>query len=307
MVRELTDVPESTNLAGSQESQPSGSFNAAAEDLPFGAPPAGGEAAESGAGSEGAPADANAGELAKSHQRAADLDAKLTRSRQEVANYKQRLVDLNPYIELGLKAQTDPQLRAQLQAAAAADPNAPGPAAAVAAAQGQQQTGPNQQQAFIEGVRQVVREEVANTWDQKNFDSRQMDRLNKRASAELEGYEKMAEHPMFIDLVNQAIYLQSQRGTLEQKDDDPTYSAMQYAHQWFLASNADYMKAVKETGKKEALDKAENKAVAEAAGGKSKSAEIGGEERPATTEEKDMVNILKAFRGGRRRLPSAQR
>jgi hypothetical protein len=72
-----------------------------------------------------------------------------------------------------------------------------------------------------------------------------------------------------------------------------------------LSSNPDYMKAVKETGKKEALAKAKQKAVAESSGGTPRSADIGGE-REANAEQKDMIDILKSYRSGRRELPSAR-
>jgi hypothetical protein len=215
-------------------------------------------------------------------------------------------VELNPYIELGLKAQSDPNLLARLRQAAAVDPNAPGPATAVAAAQNPQQAVANPQ-AFLDGIRQVVREEVTNTWDQRNFDTRQMERLHKRAGTELDGFEKMAEHPTYVALVNHAIYLQNE-GTLEQKGDDPTYSAMDYAHKMFLSTNPGYMKAVKETGKREALDKAERKAEANAAGGTSRSAEgeTGGD-RKTSPEQKEWLGIIDSRHGGRKRLPSARR
>jgi hypothetical protein len=148
-----------------------------------------------------------------------------------------------------------------------------------------------------------VREEVAQTWDQKNFDSRAMERLRKRAGEEFDGFDKMQEHPAYIDMVQHAISLQ-ERGSLPIQDDDATYSAMKYARNFFLSSNPDYMKAVKETGKKEAIDRAERKAVAAAAGSTSKTADVGGE-REYTTEEKERINILKNFRGSRRMLPSA--
>lgn len=281
---ELEDVLESTNLPGTQESTPSGSSNTPEGGFPFGAPPAGEGSEVQGKASEGAPADDVAGELEKLRSMNADLDAKLTHSRQEMVQYKQRMADLAPIIDAGMKATNGPQ--GQVQQSAQQAPK--------------QQ---DQQKAFYEAVRQIVREESANTWDQKNYDSRQMHRLNKRATSELDGFEKMQEHPAYIDMVNSAIYLQD-RGTLA-KGEDPTYSAMEYAHKWFLASNPEYMKAVKETGKKEALDKAKSKAEAEAAGGTSKSADIGGE-RALTAEEQGRVDILKGFRTGRRRLPSAR-
>lgn len=306
MDKELTDALESANLPGTLESPPSGNSDAAEGEYPFGPSPEEGVGQQQGSESEGAPADAGAAEVEGLRQKTADLDAKLTRSRQEIANYKQRLVELNPYIELGLKAQTDPQLLARLKNAAAVDPSSQGAAAAVAAAETQRPKGMDPQ-AFLKSIDEIVQKRVAETWDQKNFDTRQMERLHKRANAEIEDFDKMSEHPAYLDILNHAISLQ-ERGSIEKQDDDPTFSAMKYAHTMFLAMNPEYMKAVKETGKKEALDKAAKKAEANAAGGTSKSAEAEtGGDRKLSTEQTEWLNILKARDGGRRRLPGARR
>lgn len=284
----LNEVLESTNLPGSPESLPSGSSDASEGEFPFGAPPAEGEAGEPSKVSEEAPADKTAGEIEQLRQKNADLDVKLTRSNQEIANYKQRIFDLAPVIEAGMQAKG--QTPAPVQ-------------------QGQQQVAANPQvntqQDFLGKIEEIVQRKVAETWDQKNFDSRAMDRLEKRAGAEIEGFDKMREHPLYIDLCNQSVFLQN-RGSLAKVDDNETFSAMKHARDMFLASNPDYMEAVKETGKKEALDKAEIKAVAASAGGTSKSADVGGEREP-TDEEKERIKILKSFRGGRRMLPSSRR
>lgn len=284
----LNEVLESTNLPGSPESLPSGSSDASEGEFPFGALPAEEETGEPSKVSEEAPADKTAGEIEQLRQKNADLDVKLTRSNQEIANYKQRIFDLGPVIEAGMQAKG--QTPAPVQ-------------------QGQQQVAANPQvntqDAFLGKIEEIVQRKVAETWDQKNFDSRQVDKLEKRALAEIEGFDKMRDHPAYLGMINAAIWLQGQ-GSLKKTDEDEHYSAMKHAHSFFLASNPDYMKAVKETGKKEALDKAEIKAVAASAGGTSKSADVGGEREP-TQEEKDRVEILKAFRGGRRMLPSARR
>lgn len=297
---------ESTNLPGSLESPQSGSSDAAGEDNPLGASLEEGAGQGQGSESEGAPADAGTAEVVNLRQQNAELDAKYTRSRQEIANYKQRLVELDPYIQIGLKASSDPQQLARLRENAAANPTSQGAAAAVAAAETGRQAGMDPQ-TFLRSIDEIVQKRVAETWDQKNFDTRQMDRLHKRASKELDGFDKMSEHPAYIALVNHAIYLQNE-GTLEQQGDDSTYSAMDYAHKMFLSTNPKYMAAVKETGKKEALDKAEKKAEANAAGGTSRSAEAEtGGGRKLSAEEQERFNILKAYRGGRRELPHGRR
>jgi hypothetical protein len=283
-----TDALESSaNLPGTQESQESDSSSTTEEELPFGVLSDEGEAGEPGKTSGDAPAD-DAGEMEKLRDRLTKMDADYARSRQEIANYKQHMLNLGPVIEAGMKAQG--QNAAPVPSKG--DANQPLTAA--------------DQNAFLSKVEEIVERKVSQTWDQKNYNARQMERLEKRANSELDGFDKMREHPTYVDMVNAAVWFQSDdRGTLKKQDEDETFSAMKYAHSWFLASNPDYMKAVKETGKKEALAKAKQKAVAESSGGTPRSADVGGE-REANAEQKDMIDILKSYRSGRRELPSAR-
>jgi hypothetical protein len=296
--RDVLEDP-SANLLDTQGSQESTSSDAAAGEFPLGAQVDESESQTPGSESEEAPADTSTAEEDDIRQRNADLDAKLTRSRQEIANLKQRMAELDPIIQAGLEAQQSRAGSQPMNQQNAGTQQAPEPKPNVQASQ----------QQFFQQLKTLVHEEVAATWDQKNYENRQMERLYKRANKEIDGFDKMQEHPLYIDLVNSAIYLQN-RGSLEPEGDDPTYSAMKHASRQFLASNPKYMEAVKETGKKEAEHKAERKAKANAAGGTSKSAEtdIGGE-RKLSEEEEARVNMLKAFRGGRRSsmLPRAQR
>lgn len=225
-------------------------------------------------------------------------DADRAKLRQDIAESKSRVAELDPYIQLGYAISQDAELLAAVRQRLAGGTKKEKKASAADVSSPE----------FQNSLRTMMREEIGTAIGTHVEANRKLNTYDAKAKKELSNFDLISKHPDYLahltvwnDLV--------QAGKVNipaELADEPEYFAMKQAYNTMLQSNPDYQAAAEKVATKKAKANLEKKALAASVGGGSKIANAG--ERTLTAEEKDRVGMIKAFRGfGRsRRIPGAR-
>lgn len=305
-----SDNSESTSLADLFRRGPGAQFASLFEEE--GGEGAGEEGAQKGEQTEGAAADAAPAEdksesepdqaLEELKRQLALTDAEKAKLAQEAQFLKKSVAEIDPLVQLGIAVQRNPELlayvRDYLQGGGQAQAKGKGGAPRLTPAQ------------FMGELRSMVREEMSGLMDAHSGAQRELNEVDSRARKELENFDVLSKHPTFMGWVNVFDNAIEERLVELPQGENRTFFAMKKAYETLLASNPDYVKAVRDLGKAEGKASTAKKLAASTLGAAGKSAaDATGGKAKLTEDERDRLNMLGGYlrAGGARRLPSARR
>ena len=248
-------------------------------------------------------------DVAALQERLLASDKDRTKRAQENALIKNRLNELDPYIQLGIAVRENPQLNAYVHAVLKGEqPTAGQQKAADKAGKAAGMTPDQFLQTVVQQVSANVTQQVQQTLQSDAAAARQFDKIDKRARKELKHYDALQQHPAFLGWVS-SMNLAIDNGTLlVPEGEDPNYHAIAKAHDVMIATNPDYIKAVHNAGVKKGKKSVAKKMAGAGPQGSSRGSTKVKGDRELTQDEKDRVSMLQAYlKGGTgRRLPGAR-
>lgn len=236
------------------------------------------------------------------------IDSDKTRAKvvQERAQLRNKLVELDPFIKLGISVTKNPRAYQAVQKILSGQDITEAEAGSVDRAAASQGMSP---QRLLAEVNRLVQEGVSTQLNAHTAATRSWTKLENRARKELVHFDALQEHPDYlahVDLVQEGI----DRGTFEVPDgEDRNFFALSKAHDLLVASKPDYIEAVRKLGVEQGKTSVAKKLAAAGPNGASRGSANAGGETKLSSDEQGRINMIRAWTGAssKHRLPSARR